>query len=88
MLEKGLLSHYSQNRYEGNVRINTVSDEKIDGLQWSLNTSFGVDYKLIKNYSIYLEPKVSYYLKNNQPMSARTENPLIIGFNAGIRYSW
>ncbi|MDR2057410.1 MAG: PorT family protein [Dysgonamonadaceae bacterium] len=88
MLEKGLLSHYSQNRYFPNGVNRVIHNKKIDGWQWSLNASLGVEYKVIKNYSIYLEPKISYYLENNQPESARTENPLIVGFNAGIRYSW
>jgi hypothetical protein len=88
MIEKGLLSHYSQNQYYDNSVIKTIVKEKIDGWQWSLNASLGFDYKLIENYSLYIEPKVSYYLRNNQPMSIRTRNPLIIGLNAGIRYSW
>jgi hypothetical protein len=94
MLEKGLLAYYSQNENFDNLdgsnfAIEKVSfTQKINGWQWSLNAALGIEYKVIKNYSIYLEPKVSYYLKNNQPESARTENPLIIGLNAGIRYSW
>ncbi|MDR2086075.1 MAG: PorT family protein [Dysgonamonadaceae bacterium] len=88
MLEKGLWSHYSQSEHFLNSVENISFTQKIDGWQWSLNAAFGIEYKLIKNYGIYFEPKVSYYLKNNQPESARTENPLIIGINAGVRYSW
>jgi hypothetical protein len=88
MVEKGLFSHYSLNEYFSNSIQSGSTDRKIDGWQWSLNIALGGEYKLIRNYSIYLEPKVNYYLKNNQPLSARTENPLIIGINAGVRYSW
>jgi hypothetical protein len=88
MVEKGLLSHYSQNEYYSNSTINITSNERIDGLQWSLNAALGSDYQLTKNYSLYFEPKVGYYLDNNQPISARTENPLIVGFNVGARYTW
>jgi len=89
MAEKGLQSFYEQNEYRENEAVITVtSNERIKGLQYSLNASVGVDYKLIENYSVYFEPKVSYYLKNNQPLSTRTENPLVIGINAGVRYSW
>jgi hypothetical protein len=87
-LEKGLLAHYSQREYDSNTVIHANSNEKINGLQWSLNASIGIDYKLNKHYSIYFEPQVGYYLKNNQPVSARTENPLIISLNMGFRYSW
>jgi hypothetical protein len=90
MVEKGLMSHYRQNEYESGSRvaISTISNEKIDGLQWSVHAALGVDYKIVKNYSIYFEPKINYYLQNNQPVSARTEHPLIIGINAGFRYTW
>jgi hypothetical protein len=87
-LEKGLLSHYSQNEYYGNSAINTTCNERIAGLQWSLNGALGVDYQLNRDYSLYFEPKVGYYLDNNQPISARTETPLIIGLNVGVRYTF
>jgi hypothetical protein len=87
-VEKGLLASYSQTEYFPNTILKTSDTENIDGLQWSLNASLGVDYKLNKNYSIYFEPKVGYYVENNQPISARTENPLIIGVNLGFRYNW
>lgn len=88
MVEKGLLSHYVQNTYENNVAVKTKSDERINGWQWSLQAAVGVDYKLSKDYSIYLEPKVNYYLDNNQPFNARTEHPLVLGINAGLRFTW
>jgi hypothetical protein len=89
MVEKGLLSHYEERTSElANAVYNTIANEKIDGLQWSIHAALGIDYKIMKNYSIYFEPKVNYYLDNNQPVNARTEHPLILGINAGIRYTW
>ncbi|MCL1938957.1 MAG: PorT family protein [Candidatus Azobacteroides sp.] len=90
MVEKGLLSHYSQTRYDSNTNmsIDTSSDEKIKGLQWSVNVAIGIDYNIVKNYSLYLEPQVSYYLDNNQPYNIRTVHPLTWGVNGGIRYTW
>ncbi|MBP1664644.1 MAG: outer membrane protein beta-barrel domain, partial [Bacteroidetes bacterium] len=58
---------------------------RIEGLQWSLNTGLGVNYKIQKDLSLFFEPKMTFYLDNNQPMSARTENPLVIGLNGGLR---
>jgi hypothetical protein len=84
--EKGLLSNYIQNQYFGNQTYTTTVKQNIDGFQWSLNASMGATYKLQQKIGIYFEPKLSYYLNNNQPMSARTEHPLIIGFNAGLRF--
>lgn len=88
MVEKGLLSHYVQNRYINNLVVGTSSDNKIDGLQWSVNAAIGFDYKIVKNYSIYVAPDISYYLNNNQPYNVRTEHPLVFKLNAGIRYTW
>jgi len=85
-IEKGLLSNYIQNQYFGNQTYTTTVQQKIDGFQWSLNASMGATYKLQQKIGIYFEPKLSYYLNNNQPISARTEQPFIIGFNAGLRF--
>ena len=95
MVEKGLLSHFVQKNYYDNDNNNndnavmTVnSNEKIKGLQWSLGISPGIDYQIHKNYSIYLEPKMNYYFDNGQPISIRTEHPVVIGINAGLRFTW
>ena len=91
MVEKGVLSHFVQKTFynDNNNTIKTVkSNEKIKGLQWSVGLSPGIDYKLYKNYSIYLEPKISYYFDNNQPESSRTKHPVTVGINAGVRYTW
>ncbi|GHT15636.1 hypothetical protein FACS189432_00420 [Bacteroidia bacterium] len=89
MVEKGLLSHYTQKQYLNNeLVVKTTTNENIDGLQWSVALAPGIDYKLSKNYSLYLEPKLSYYFDNSQPISVRTEHPLVFGVNAGFRFSW
>ena len=90
MVEKGFLSRFTQKNYYGNDDVvkTTTTNEKIKGLQWSASVSPGVDYNIHKNYSVYLEPKLSYYFDNNQPVSARTKHPLVVGINAGIRYMW
>jgi len=90
MVEKGFLSHFVQKKYFNNdypVYTGT-SDEKIKGLQWSIGISPGFDYQIYKNYGIYIEPKLSYYFDNGQPESARTEHPVVIGINAGVRFIW
>ena len=91
MVEKGVLSHFVQKNYfndpNSSVETNTLN-ENIQGLQWSVSVAPGVDYQIYKNYSIYLEPKVSYYFDNNQPVSERTKHPVVVGINAGVRYTW
>ena len=90
MVEKGLLSHYVQNTYsisngEGTP---TVSNEQIRGLQWSIHAALGLSYRFNRGYSIFLEPRVSYYLDNNQPFNVRTEHPFVPGINIGLRHTW
>ncbi|MDR1527852.1 MAG: outer membrane beta-barrel protein [Dysgonamonadaceae bacterium] len=91
MVEKGLLAHYVQNTYTpGNdVVVHTnISNEKIDGLQWSVQAALGVSYRFSRTYSLFIEPKISYYLDNNQPFNSRTEHPLAPGINIGLRHTW
>jgi len=90
-VEKGVLSHFVQKTYYDNMdnyMKRVVSDEKIKGLQWSIGISPGVDYQIHKNYSIYFEPRLSYYFDSDQPVSARTAHPVVVGINAGVRYTW
>jgi hypothetical protein len=85
MAEKGIQSVYTQNQYFGNMVQTTTAKTKIDGLQWSVNGAVGLTYKVQRNWGIFFEPKVSYFFDNNQPVSARTENPVSIGLTAGVR---
>lgn len=88
MVEKGLRSIYIQNQYFGNQVITTDARTKIDGFQWSANAAIGTTYKIQRNIGIYFEPKFSYFFENNQPVSARTDQPIVIGLTAGLRYNF
>jgi len=88
MVEKGLKSTYTEEEHLSNQTNSTKSTSSIDGLQWSINGAVGVAYKLERNWSIYFEPKISYFFDNNQPTSARTDHPTTIGLSAGIRYQF
>lgn len=85
MLEKGLRSNYEQEIKGETVTTNTDVNSGIEGVQWSLQGALGVDYQIQKDLSLFLEPKLIYYLRNNQPRSARTEQPLTIGLSGGLR---
>lgn len=88
MVEKGLISVYDQNVYQNDKVLETSVRTSIDGLQWSLNASTGISYRFYQNWSLYFEPRISYYFDNNQPISIRTENPVVIGINTGFRYEF
>ena len=89
MVEKGLLSHSVQKTYSGTNVFETISaNERIAGLQWSVQGAIGLSYRFNRDYSVFLEPKISYYLDNNQPFNVRTEHPFVPGINLGLRHTW
>ena len=88
MMEKGIRSVYIQNQYVNNKSIMTTTSTNIDGIQWSVNGAVGTTYKIQQNIGLFFEPKISYYYKNNQPISARTEYPVVFGLSAGVRFQF
>lgn len=74
MIEKGVRSVYHVEAYSLDEQKSATYRSGIDGLQWSLNLSVGVSYRFYRDWSLYLEPRYSYYFDNNQPVSYRTEN--------------
>jgi hypothetical protein len=37
---------------------------------------------------LYLDPGVNYYFPGNQPRSIRTDKPLLLNFDAGLRFNF
>jgi len=88
MVEKGIRSVYVQNLYVSNQTITTTAATSIEGVQWSVNGAVGTTYKIKRYLGIFFEPKISYFFDNNQPISARTDQPVVIGLSAGIRFQF
>ncbi len=87
--EKGLLSHYRQQiRYADGTIKHTHVRSKIDGLQFSVHAATGFGYRINNSIQLFSEPRIVYYFNNNQPMSARTESPLTVGLNGGVRINF
>jgi hypothetical protein len=84
-IEKGLWSVYEQNQHFNNSTITTNIEDKIAGFQYSINGSFGGAYSIYKNSSVYFEPKISYFFDTDQPVSIRTVNTIVVGFEGGFR---
>lgn len=59
--------------------------EKVKGLQLSANIGLGVEFMLGRNLGIYIDPSLRYYFDCDQPKSIRTVQPLMLGFEMGIR---
>lgn len=61
--------------------------EKVEGVQFGLRMGFGVSFSLTKLISLYFDPYLGYYIPGNEPMSLRTEHPLMVSFDAGLRFN-
>lgn len=85
-VEKGI--QYKLSQVTSEIGQMDESRGGIDGIQWSLNGSLGMSYMLHDHWNIYLEPRLSYYFNNNQPISIRTEKQTIFSLNSGIRYEF
>jgi len=81
-VEKGL-----QNKYEVLVTPVITHKEKIKGLQLSLNAGIGVEFLLGKHLGLYIDPSLRYYFYNGQPKSIRSAQPLMLGFEMGLRFN-
>lgn len=58
-------------------------------VQWSVNTSVGVQYHLSPHTSIYLEPTVNYYIPDGSTLrTVRKEHPFTFTVPVGVRFSW
>lgn len=60
----------------------------VQGLQWSVGAGVGVEFRFIDWLGIYLDPGIRYYFNCNHPTNIRTDKPLMIDFDLGIRFSF
>ena len=57
--------------------------------QWSVNMGVGVQYRLFKPFSIYVEPNMFYYFRNGSGLETyRTEHPFTLTVPFGLRLTW
>ncbi|MDP3436307.1 MAG: outer membrane beta-barrel protein [Bacteroidales bacterium] len=80
--EKGLYADYEV--FESGVR--RTYGQSIEGLQWSVNGGFGVEFQVNNSAGLYFDPSVAYYFDNNQPLSIRSSQPLQFKFELGFRF--
>ena len=59
--------------------------EKAKGVQLSANLGIGVEFLLGKHLGLYIDPSLRYYFDNGLPASIRTAQPLMLGFEMGLR---
>lgn len=62
-----------------------IVNDPVKGLQWSVGAGLGVEFKIAEHLGVYVDPGVRYYFNNGQPKNIRTDKPLMINFEAGLR---
>lgn len=84
----GMIDKCVSSRY---VFGSNVLRRSVDGFQYSVMAGLGVEYWLVDNLGLYLDPSVVYYFGNEahpQPLSIRTAEPLQVRFEAGLRFKF
>ena len=57
--------------------------------QWSINLGIGVQYKIFKPFSLYLETNMFYYFGNGSGLATyHTEHPFMFSIPFGLRLTW
>lgn len=58
-------------------------------MQWTLNTSLGIQYQFAPNFNLFVEPTLDWYVPNGSKIrSVWTERPVTFTVPFGIRYTW
>lgn len=65
-----------------------VHTEPVKNLQYSVGAGLGVEFGLTDHLGLYLDPGIRYYFYNHQPKSVRTDKPLMVNFDIGLRFNF
>ena len=76
------------NSYRLFASTDVVRDYKVNSPLFSAGVGLGVEFRLGRTVGLYLDPGVNYYFPGNQPRSIRTDKPLLLNFDAGLRFNF
>ncbi|MCL2596107.1 MAG: PorT family protein [Paludibacter sp.] len=83
MIEKGL--SYNYQKYSSFDEKPETYTGQVERIQLSTNGTIGAALIFSKNLSVFLEPRISYFFANKQPISIRTDSPLHLELGTGLR---
>lgn len=83
----GTVEKCMADRYEVQTAPVIHHQEAVKGVQLSANAGIGVEFLLGRYVGIYIDPSVRYYFNCKQPNSIRTAQPLMLGFEMGLRFN-
>ncbi len=62
-----------------------VHHEDVKGVQLSAGAGLGVEFNIVKDLGIYINPGFQYFFDCDQPVSIRTQQPFMMNFEIGLR---
>ena len=82
--EKGIVSRF---RISPSSGAPVIFNQSIPGVQLSVGGGLGAQFNITKFLGIYIDPSLRYWFDCNQPVIIRTQQPLMVGFEAGVRFN-
>lgn len=88
MVEKCVSASQTRNYViENVVKSSETDDLKVKPLQWSVNASAGVQFRLTKFMGVYAEPGIAYYFDDGSDVrTIYKEKPVNFNLNLGLRF--
>ena len=83
----GTVEKCIMNTYQVQTSTNINHREDVKGVQLSANLGIGVEFRLSRYIGLYIDPSLRYYFNNGQPKSIRSAQPLMLGFEMGLRFN-
>ncbi len=62
--------------------------DRVEKLQYSVGLGLGLEFSLNRTLGLYLDPGLRYYFPCDQPKSVRTDKPVSVSFDAGLRFKF
>lgn len=84
----GEVEYCLSNKYRLFANPDIIRTYPVEGLQFSVGGGVGVEFMLGRRLGLYLDPGVNYYFPGNQPRNIRTDKPLLLNFDAGLRFNF
>ena len=76
------------NRYRiSDAGTDVLFKDSTKGVQMSLGLGMGVAIKISDLLSVYADPSARYYFDCSQPVTIRTQQPLMFGLDLGLRFN-
>lgn len=82
----GTVEKCIMNKYEILTSPAIIHQEETKGVQLSANLGIGVEFLINRYLGMYIDPSLRYYFKCDQAKSIRTVQPLMLGFEMGLRF--